>query len=384
MLKNIYKEEYDEEDENDEEYEGDEDEEDEEISDEEPDNREEDFKKYGFAPRKQNKKHEVESDLEEADNEEENNNEEIVNDEEEEITEGADGFGDYDNNQLDLEYEDNYSEIQRKIEENFLTVDYKQVKEIGIPYNKLYNFSDYDIYEGKFGNIARIQFSCFDSKTYEPEAPIVFIDEKGHRVEKIFPYDKFIRWRYSNEEGKVTQEKDETEENLLRILNIENQDRRHIESNARIVEWSDGSFQLIIGNEYFDININKSANTRLAVNADNEHALVIGESIKKKMIIKRNFKYENLNRRESISFEDIRKLKENNKEDSKIKTFHSYYNKNKFSTEEYKSKSGKISAALIKQIQKREEEMNTIINNSSNKTMMTEVKGVLGKKRENK
>ena len=56
MLKNIYKEEYDEEDENDEEYEGDEDEEDEEISDEEPDNREEDFKKYGFASIKSNKK----------------------------------------------------------------------------------------------------------------------------------------------------------------------------------------------------------------------------------------------------------------------------------------------------------------------------------------
>ncbi len=326
-------------------------EESEEESNQSDDNREEDFKKYGFDEGHEN----IEEATEEANFENED--------------EGSEG--------IEVEQEEDEFEHQKKIEENYLTKDYQPIKEVTIPYNKLYNFKDYDVFEGKFGNIARIQFSCFNPDEYEPENPIILTDEKGHKVEKVFPYDKFIRWKYSTDNNKHNLNEDETEKELLELFNLENQQDKEIQSNARIIEWSDGSHQLLIGNEFFDINVNKVSNTRLAINCENEHSLMLGDSIRNKMIIKRNMKYDSkaAKRRESYSYEDIRPLKEMIKEDTKVKTFHSYYNKNKFTREEYMSKSGKISESLIKKVKRREEEQMNALNNQGTQ--------LLNKKRQN-
>lgn len=310
-------------------------EESEEESNQSVDKREEDFKKYGFG--EEDEKPEEGTEEASFENEEQ---------EESEVPQGEDEL-----------------EQQKKIEENYLTSDYQPIKEVSIPYNKLYNFKDYDVFEGKFGNIARIQFSCFNADEYEPENPIILTDEKGHKVEKIFPYDKFIRWKYSNENKQLSNE-DDTEKELLHLFNLENLQDKPIQSNARIIEWSDGSHQLLIGSEFFDINVNKVSNTRLGINCDNEHALLLGDSIRNKMIIKRNIKFDSkaTKRRESYSYEDLRPLKELIKEDTKVKTFHSYYNKNKFTREEYMSKSGKISESLIKKVKRKEEEQLQALN----------------------
>jgi hypothetical protein len=301
-----------------------------EESEQEPDNRAEDYKKYGF------------SDEDNEDGTEGAGEEENFDDEEEELN----------NIQND---EPNDFEKQEKNEKNYLTSNYKEFRELNISYNKLYNFKEFEVFEGKFGNIARIQFGCFNQEKYQPEDPIILTDEKGQRVEKVFSYENFVRWKYQQNEKNEVEDKCESE--LLRLFNIEDKENKGIKSNSRIVEWSDGSFQLLIGNEFFDITVNNTSNTRFAINSEKEHSLMVCDGIKKKMIIKKNIRNENIpaKRRESYSYEDLRHLKEKVKEDIKVKTFHSYYNKNKFTREEYMSKSNKVSVMLMKQEMKKKE-----------------------------
>jgi hypothetical protein len=301
-----------------------------EETEQEPDNRAEDYKKYGF------------SDEDHDDGTEGAGEEENFDDEEEEI----------DNN---VHYEQNDDEKQERNEQNYLTSNYKDFRELNIFYNKLYNFKEFEVFEGKFGNIARIQFGCFNPENYQPEDPIILTDEKGQRVEKVFSYENFFRWKYQQNEKNEVEDKCELE--LLKLFNIEDKENKGIKSNSRIVEWSDGSYQLLIGNEFFDITVNNTSNTRFAINSEKEHSLMVCDGIKKKMIIKKSAKIDNSSakRRESYSYEDLRHLKEKVKDDIKVKTFHSYYNKNKFTREEYMSKSNKVSVMLMKQEMKKKE-----------------------------
>ncbi|GFR44993.1 hypothetical protein Agub_g6302 [Astrephomene gubernaculifera] len=73
----------------------------------------------------------------------------------------------------------------------------------------------------------------FNPETFAGEEEI-FIDEKG--ITKIKPVDRTkIRWRYARRKGP-----DGSEELVP-------------ESNARFVRWSDGSLQLLLGDEVFDV-----------------------------------------------------------------------------------------------------------------------------------
>ncbi|KAG2437701.1 hypothetical protein HYH02_011079 [Chlamydomonas schloesseri] len=73
----------------------------------------------------------------------------------------------------------------------------------------------------------------FDPETYEAEEEI-FIDDKGFT--KIKPADRTkIRWRY------------------VQRKTADGRDEIVPESNARFVRWSDGSLQLLLGDEVFDV-----------------------------------------------------------------------------------------------------------------------------------
>ncbi|KAL2465171.1 Protein LEO1-like protein [Abeliophyllum distichum] len=82
----------------------------------------------------------------------------------------------------------------------------------------------------KVSNIMGIDPKPFDPKTYDVEEDVYVTDESGSK-KRIRLENNIVRWRkVKNPDGTTS-----------------------VESNARFVEWSDGSLQLLIGNEVLDI-----------------------------------------------------------------------------------------------------------------------------------
>eukprot|EP00697_Spironema_sp_BW2_P007252 gnl/Spiro4/2148_TR1026_c0_g1_i1.p1 gnl/Spiro4/2148_TR1026_c0_g1~~gnl/Spiro4/2148_TR1026_c0_g1_i1.p1 ORF type:complete len:445 (+),score=125.31 gnl/Spiro4/2148_TR1026_c0_g1_i1:77-1336(+) len=89
-------------------------------------------------------------------------------------------------------------------------------------------------------NILGIEPTPFDSATYEEEEAEI-VTEDGKR--RIRNRENVLRWRFSKTEV------DPATNEPLR------------ESNARFVEWSDGSILLLVGNEVFDVNVQDISKT---------------------------------------------------------------------------------------------------------------------------
>ncbi|KAL5723144.1 hypothetical protein ACHQM5_006572 [Ranunculus cassubicifolius] len=86
----------------------------------------------------------------------------------------------------------------------------------------------------KVSNIMGIDMKPFDAKTYVEEDNIV-TDESGQR-KPIRLENNIVRWRTVRQpNGKITRQ-----------------------SNAKFVKWSDGSLQLLIGNEVLDISVQEA------------------------------------------------------------------------------------------------------------------------------
>lgn len=91
----------------------------------------------------------------------------------------------------------------------------------------------------KLPNLVAVQPSAFDE---------VFYDEKEEEEQYKGYVHNMIRWRYKrNADGEIQRDDDG---NLLR------------ESNSRLVQWSDGSFTLHIGNEAFDVHNQVSSTSK--------------------------------------------------------------------------------------------------------------------------
>ncbi|XP_078430204.1 leo1-like family protein [Wolffia australiana] len=86
----------------------------------------------------------------------------------------------------------------------------------------------------KVSNIMGVEPKPFDPKTYVEED--VFVTDESGTKKRIRLEDNIVRWRrVRNRDGTTT-----------------------CESNARFVRWSDGSLQLLIGNEVLDITVQGS------------------------------------------------------------------------------------------------------------------------------
>ncbi|KAG0467021.1 hypothetical protein HPP92_018601 [Vanilla planifolia] len=86
----------------------------------------------------------------------------------------------------------------------------------------------------RVSNIMGIEPKPFDSKTFVEED--VFVTDESGTKKRIRLEDNIVRWRaIKNRDGTTT-----------------------YESNARFVQWSDGSLQLLIGNEVLDISVQEA------------------------------------------------------------------------------------------------------------------------------
>ncbi len=75
-------------------------------------------------------------------------------------------------------------------------------------------------------------------------------------MEKICAVEDIMRWREVKEEGVVVDNK-----NVDQSFGLKPKiSPYNIESNAKIVKWSDGSYSLAIGDEFFEISVEALTN----------------------------------------------------------------------------------------------------------------------------
>jgi hypothetical protein len=209
-----------------------------------------------------------------------------------------------------------------------------QINEIKVTPEKKFNFSNYDVLEAKFNIMTTLQSKAFDYSKYTPEDKIKIKNEKGEDEIKEIPLSNYIRWRYkdTNEIPQQHTISSKNENELDKAFGIKNlANNRKIESNARIVEWSDGSYQLIIGEEHFDIMFSNMDNVRFGVEDKDQNLTLINKPIKKRMILTPS----------EFSQRTNQKVLKQDENSQKVKVVYSYYDKQEYNKDEFSSKYGK-------------------------------------------
>ena len=139
-------------------------------------------------------------------------------------------------------------------------------EEIKIDYDKIealylnketYSYPEnIEIFEGKLGTISYLQENLFNKSEYKIEQKPKIIHENGEEEQKSIPLERFIRFKLD--------------------------DKKKLKSNAKLVEWSDGTMSLFIGKKYFNISTQKMMNSRIGVMVNDDMSLV-GINIPKRM-----------------------------------------------------------------------------------------------------
>lgn len=123
--------------------------------------------------------------------------------------------------------------------------------------------SDKTIYYAKVPAFLMIDPIAFDPPTFEEKVKerLSNFISKEDQLGDLLIDENTVRWRYSRDSN----------QNVFR------------ESNTQIIQWSDGSYSLKIGEEYSDILVNDTDNTFLAVSHDEQELMqcVDGGEVKK-------------------------------------------------------------------------------------------------------
>ena len=129
-----------------------------------------------------------------------------------------------------------------------INIDYDKIEALYLN-KKEYRFPrDIELFEGKLGLISYLQEKVYNSKNYQPEPKPHIINENGEKEVKSIPLERFIRFKLD--------------------------ENRKLKSNAKLVEWSDGTMSLFIGKKYFNITTQKLMNCRIGVKVNDELSLV--------------------------------------------------------------------------------------------------------------
>ena len=160
--------------------------------------------------------------------------------------------------------------------------------------------------------------------------------EKGGTEDKEIPAINFIRWRYKKANKTVIDDNNENlpensanTEDLDNYLNLNEKSKNNkMQTNSKIVEWSDGTMQSIIGKEYFDINLSAMDNCHYAMYDKNNDLFVVKNQVKNRIIIVPSDMTTNMDDR----------FKNQNENTLKTKLAYSYFDKNEYNKEEFGKK----------------------------------------------
>ncbi|CAI2364808.1 unnamed protein product [Moneuplotes crassus] len=143
---------------------------------------------------------------------------------------------------------------------------------------------DEDCFEMRMPNIAKIQSQPFDPENYQPEKAIQYKNEHGLIKEKSFNLLNVIRWRYTDSTTEPFVLTDKAKQMQEAVGYKPRYPDKQIESNAKIVEWSDGTFSMMIGDEILDLNFSKTTNSHLYLKTDD--LLVHKNKVNRKCLVK--------------------------------------------------------------------------------------------------
>ena len=137
-----------------------------------------------------------------------------------------------------------------------LNIDYDKLEALYLNKETSSYPKDIEIFEGKLGLISYIEDKVFNKSQYKIEPKPNIKNENGEEESKPIPLERFIRFKLD--------------------------DKKKLKSNAKLVEWSDGSMSLFIGKKYFNISTQKLMNSRIGVKVNDDMSLV-GLNIPKRM-----------------------------------------------------------------------------------------------------
>ena len=205
-------------------------------------------------------------------------------------------------------------------------------EEIYCSYETLANFNNQDILEAKFNVMTAIQPKAFEKENYKPEEKVVLKNDKNEDEVKEIPLNNYIRWRNVNksQEDEMA-EKEKEREKPSQLLGFKKTDKsKKMESNARIVEWSDGSLQLIIGEECFDVMLSTMDNIRLGIKDPVSQSIVINKPVKHRMLLTPS--------EFSTGVKKVEKVIDADESNLKVKLAYSYYDKQSYNKDEFSNK----------------------------------------------
>ena len=134
------------------------------------------------------------------------------------------------------------------MENEQLNIDYDKIEALYLNKETSSYPKDIEIFEGKLGLISYIEDKVFNKSQYKIEPKPNIKNENGEEESKPIPLERFIRFKLD--------------------------DKKKLKSNAKLVEWSDGSMSLFIGKKYFNISTQKLMNSRIGVKINDELNLV--------------------------------------------------------------------------------------------------------------
>ena len=205
-----------------------------------------------------------------------------------------------------------------------------QEEQIEMKYNLMNNFKNYEVFETKLSLLTRVQNKAYDKDTYKPEEKIIVKNEKDQEELKEIPLQNYIRWRnIPNNKNEIESEKINKEIDQYKKFGYRRIDKSNsIQSNCKLVEWSDGTYHLIVGEDFYDVNISNINNLRLGIYDSEKEITLINQPVEKRMLIKLN-EYNSLKKSENLA--------ESIENDRKVKLAYSYFDKTSYNKEEYET-----------------------------------------------
>lgn len=148
--------------------------------------------------------------------------------------------------------EDYEGQSEEEFEKKYKEVDVEIVNHV-VPYKTANAADDKTIYYAKVPQFLTIDPIPFDPLTFQKkvEERMAKYSSKEDQLGDRLIEENTIRWRYSRDKDQ----------------------RVFKESNAQIIQWSDGSFSLKIGDEYTDILVNNTENTYLTVSHEDQELI---------------------------------------------------------------------------------------------------------------
>ena len=127
----------------------------------------------------------------------------------------------------------------------------------------------------KLNSTVRMEPKVFEPASYEIEKEISYTNDNGKQQENVCAVDSIARWRFAESKGSsVLNVAPGLADSGITAEMVEGNQK--VESNAKLIEWSDGSYGLAVGDEIFEIREEDLPNCFVFLKHEKEFAISKG------------------------------------------------------------------------------------------------------------